>query len=138
MQKCRDCYWCQVSLAGKRKWKCKYNPKRRFNNRDIHGLFCKDFTLDPECLGSDLHKEPVHSNNHYISASLLGRGLGSGIGVALANAMLYLVLKVNIGLEILLLEFLISFCISSGIIIVSGILTKKSIQEHTTEVKDDV
>lgn len=39
---CSGCYWCQVSLSTKHTWKCKLNPKKRFNIRLFHGLFCKN------------------------------------------------------------------------------------------------
>lgn len=38
---CDRCYWCQVSMTGKKLYKCKLMPKKRFNICKLHGWFCK-------------------------------------------------------------------------------------------------
>ena len=38
---CDYCYWCQISMTGKKLYKCKLMPKKRFNKRKLHGWFCK-------------------------------------------------------------------------------------------------
>ena len=80
MQNCSKCYWCQVSFAGKRKWKCKYNPKKRFNYKELHGQLCKNFTFDSEY--------SQRESTQLINPFRLGLAIGCGIGMGIANGLL--------------------------------------------------
>ena len=50
MRNCKNCYWCQASLSGRKRWKCKYDPKKRFNHATIHGWACSNHTIDPDSI----------------------------------------------------------------------------------------
>lgn len=40
---CDNCYWCRICIHDNRAFKCKINPKKRFNHPGIHGWLCKHF-----------------------------------------------------------------------------------------------
>ena len=37
---CHNCFWCRIALTGKKMFKCKLHPKKRFNHPMLHGWFC--------------------------------------------------------------------------------------------------
>lgn len=42
-QCCENCYWRRVALSQGKTWKCRLNPKKRFDKPKLNGWFCKKF-----------------------------------------------------------------------------------------------